>query len=87
MKGRQRIWLILIMALCFLLGNTSITQAEESHSLQFFYENVCASCDESEKFYELFNRCISPEEKKGFLTKSVPIIFFWKQTEKYMRVF
>ena len=36
----------------------------KEHSLQFFFENVCASCHEEDEFYQLFNRCISKEEKQ-----------------------
>ena len=28
----------------------------KEHSLQFFFENVCASCHEEDEFYKLFNR-------------------------------
>jgi cytochrome c biogenesis protein CcdA/glutaredoxin len=38
--------------------------AETPHSLQFFFQNVCASCHEEDDFYELFNRVISKEEKQ-----------------------
>lgn len=36
----------------------------QEHSLRFFYNNVCASCHEEDNFYELFNRCVTSEEKK-----------------------
>ena len=36
----------------------------KEHILQFFFENVCASCHEEDEFYQLFNRCISKEEKQ-----------------------
>ena len=36
----------------------------KEHSLQFFFENVCASCHEEDEFYKLFNRCITYEEKQ-----------------------
>lgn len=36
----------------------------QEHTLRFFYNNVCASCHEEDKFYELFNRCVTSEEKK-----------------------
>ena len=29
----------------------------------FFFENVCASCHEEDDFYDLFNRCVTAEEK------------------------
>ena len=42
----------------------SLAKAEEkTHTIWFFFENVCASCHEEEKFYDLFNRCVTTEEK------------------------
>lgn len=42
----------------------SLVKAEEkTHTIWFFFENVCASCHEEENFYELFNRCVTTEEK------------------------
>lgn len=64
MKGKKGIWLLMLISLCLLFGNTFLVRAQETHSLQLFFENVCASCNESQKFYDLFNRCISAEEKK-----------------------
>lgn len=37
----------------------------EAVQVEFYYENVCASCEGDADFYALYNRCISPEEKKG----------------------
>ena len=42
----------------------SLAKAEEkTHTIWFFFENVCASCHEEENFYDLFNRCVTTEEK------------------------
>ena len=42
----------------------SLAKAEKkTHTIWFFFENVCASCHEEENFYDLFNRCVTTEEK------------------------
>lgn len=42
-----------------------ITEQPTEHNLQFFFENVCASCHEEDDFYDLFNRVITKEEKQN----------------------
>lgn len=42
-----------------------ITERPTEHNLQFFFENVCASCHEEDDFYDLFNRVITKEEKQN----------------------
>ncbi len=59
----------LIIAIVCLLLTISATEEicageEEKHTLDFFYFNVCASCHEEANIYELYDRCISDEEKK-----------------------
>lgn len=58
------IGLFLLVLAVILPGGASRAGEEQTHTLQLFFENVCASCHEEDDFYELFNRCISPEEKK-----------------------
>ncbi len=64
MKQKKWLYLFISFLFCLIFGGTVLADQKE-HSLQFFYENVCASCHEDEKFYDLFNRCITPEEKAG----------------------
>ncbi len=59
--GRLRILWILSMLLCF----SACGRTDESLQVEFYYENVCASCEGDADFYALYNRCISPEEKEG----------------------
>ena len=35
-------------------------------SVSYYYEEVCASCDGTKDFFELYNRVISAEDKKQF---------------------
>lgn len=62
MRGKAALFLLLCVLFGFLCGDTAF--AKEDHTLQFFFENVCASCHEEDEIYELFNRCISKEEKE-----------------------
>ena len=57
--------LLVIVCICAFMFTGQVCKAAESeHSLQFFFENVCASCHEEDDFYDLFNRVISKEEKQ-----------------------
>lgn len=62
MNQKKRLYFFISFLFCLIFGGTVLADQKE-HSLQFFYENVCASCHEDEKFYALFNRCITQEEK------------------------
>lgn len=63
MKRKATLFVLLCVLWGILTGDTAF--AGEKSTLQFFFENVCASCHEEDKFYELFNRCISIEEKES----------------------
>ncbi len=45
-----------------LVGNSKKVSAA-TVTFTFFYNNSCASCEEDEEIYQLFNRCFSSEEK------------------------
>ncbi len=53
-----------LLLVILLIPQTVVFGEEPEHSLQFFYNNVCASCHEEDNFYDLFNRCVTSEEKK-----------------------
>ena len=42
-----------------------VKEKKDPLRIEFYYENVCASCEGDADFYALYNRCISPEEKAG----------------------
>ena len=42
-----------------------VKEKKDPLRVEFYYENVCASCEGDADFYALYNRCISPEEKAG----------------------
>lgn len=53
------------LLIIFVLIMTVLSAKARDHLLeiQFFYNNACASCKEDEKIFELFNKCLTPEEK------------------------
>ena len=53
------------LLIIFVLIMTVLPAKARDHLLeiQFFYNNACASCKEDEKIFELFNKCLTPEEK------------------------
>lgn len=62
--GIQGMLLVIVCICAFMFTGQVCEAAESEHSLQFFFENVCASCHEEDDFYDLFNRVISKEEKQ-----------------------
>lgn len=53
------IWMLCL----WMISGCVIHAEEEKHTIRFFFENVCASCHEEDDFIDLFNRCITEEEK------------------------
>lgn len=56
--------MILLAVSLIYLGFSVEVKAEEKTTLYYFYEEVCATCDGTKEFYELYDRVITPEEKK-----------------------
>ena len=72
----MRVFLILFILLCF----SACGRTDEPLQVEFYYENVCASCEGDADFYALYNRCISPEEKEGLDVEIVTYnVFLHKQ--------
>lgn len=56
--------------LLLLLGRTPMQlQGKEPLSVEFYYENVCASCSGDADFYQLIEECLSPDEKAALQGK------------------
>ncbi len=63
-----RIWRIVVLSiLCVICMVQTVTAAPIEVS--YYYEEVCASCDGTKEFYELYNRVFSSEDKKTFEAK------------------
>ena len=60
---RKTLALVFSCLVCWLFAGGLCLAKEPEHTLLFFFENVCASCHTEDTFYDLFNRCVSPEEK------------------------
>lgn len=56
--------------LFLLLGGIPLqSQGKEPLSVEFYYENVCASCDGDADFFQLYEECLSQEEKNALQGK------------------
>lgn len=76
----MRVFLILFILLCF----SACGRTDEPLQVEFYYENVCASCEGDADFYALYNRCISPEEKEGLDVEIVTYnVFMASSKERY----
>lgn len=73
-KKRRSVWyrcisrIMLLSILCMFCMIQTVTAAEPIE-VSYYYEEVCASCDGTKEFYELYNRVFSPEDKKTFEAK------------------
>ena len=54
---------VIIWVLTVGFAGNPVKAEEKTHTIWFFFENVCASCHEEDDFYDLFNRCVTAEEK------------------------
>lgn len=65
-KKKERFFALLpviILVLTVFFAGSPVKAEEKTHTIWFFFENVCASCHEEDDFYDLFNRCVTAEEK------------------------
>lgn len=65
-KKKERLFALLpviILVLTVFFAGSPVKAEEKTHTIWFFFENVCASCHEEDDFYDLFNRCVTAEEK------------------------
>lgn len=71
--------------LCFFLGWIPLQlQGEEPLSVEFYYENVCASCKGDADFFLLYEECLSKEEKAVLQGKTATYnIFLDSCRERY----
>lgn len=58
-------YFLMILFMMGIMGLTSCGKEEEPLRIEFYYENVCASCEGDADFFAMYNKCISPEEKEG----------------------
>lgn len=59
---------VLLVLLCMVCMVQTVIAAEPIE-ISYYYEEVCASCDGTKDFYELYNRVFSSEDKQTFEAK------------------
>lgn len=75
----------MVFLLCLFFVQTAM--AAEPIQISYYYEEVCASCDGTKEFFELYNRVISSEEKQLFEAEiSTYNVFMESCKEKYEEV-
>ena len=60
--------LVISVFLCMFCMLQTVSAAEPIE-VSYYYEEVCASCDGTKDFYELYNRVFSLEDKQTFKAK------------------
>ncbi len=55
-----------LMAMIYMIVCPQMSYAAGKIRISYYYEEVCASCDGTKDFFELYNRVISSEDKKTF---------------------
>ncbi len=84
-RSRMRIAVVLCLLCAACMIRTVL--AAEPIEVSYYYEEVCASCDGTKEFFELYNRVISPEDKKMFEAKiSTYNVFMESCKERYEEV-
>lgn len=53
----------IFIAVVLFMSVLPVKAGEQKLEIQFFYNNACASCKEEDKIFDLFNQCLTPEEK------------------------
>ncbi|MBR5267091.1 MAG: hypothetical protein IKU20_02705 [Lachnospiraceae bacterium] len=67
--AKSRIVKSMIMFLLCMICMVQTVIAAEPIEVSYYYEEVCASCDGTKDFYELYNRVFSSEDKQTFEAK------------------
>lgn len=65
----SRICITMVMCAVWMIGAVQTVLAAEPLEVSYYYEEVCASCDGTEDFFELYNRVLSSEDKQLFDAK------------------
>lgn len=53
----------IFIAVVLFMSVLPVKAGEHKLEIQFFYNNACASCKEEDKIFDLFNQCLTTEEK------------------------
>ena len=64
----HRISWILVLSMFYMLFVVQTVIAAPIE-VSYYYEEVCASCDGTKEFYELYNRVFTSEDKQTFEAK------------------
>lgn len=92
MKKKSRRYLcgffLLLALLCLEAGGMIKLQAQgtDEIEIEFYYENVCASCEGDSAFFKLYQECLTQEEKEVFRGKAASYnIFLDSCKERYQK--
>ena len=68
-KKWNKFYMLVISVLFCMFCMLQTVSAAESIEVSYYYEEVCASCDGTKDFYELYNRVFTSDDKKTFEAK------------------
>jgi len=62
----RKIYRVFVLSVLWVVCMMQTVVAAEPIKVSYYYEEVCASCDGTKDFFELYNRVFSSEDKKTF---------------------
>lgn len=78
--------LVLSIFFCMcVLGTGRQTLAQDSIRAEFFYQEVCASCDGTTEFFEIYKRSFTPEEQAELQVDFATYNVFLESNKEYYR--
>lgn len=66
LKQKKHICRLLVLNILCVIFMVQTATATEPIEVSYYYEEVCASCDGTKDFFELYNRVFTAEDKKTF---------------------
>lgn len=85
---KKKISIFFFFAAVFL-ATVSVTEipvsAVEALRVEFFYQEVCASCDGTEEFFEIYDQTFTEEERAGLNVEIATYNVFMESNQEYYR--
>lgn len=86
-KKRKKRRIVYFFAVLFaaVLGFSFRVLAAQTLRVEFFYQEVCASCDGTEEFFEIYDQIFTEEERAGLNVEIATYNVFMESNEEYYR--
>lgn len=82
---KRRIIFLIAVFFAAVLGFRLRVSAVQPLRVEFFYQEVCASCDGTEEFFEIYDQMFTEEERAGMEVEIATYNVFMESNEEYYR--